>query len=315
MFNEDRKNQYIAYHLREASLAPNVLERLFAQTAIFEEKFNKDICDFTSAEIRDFYMFLNEISFDHLNNKHSQLRAYTTWCINNGYTKSVINPFTEFDSAAIWRCINKTDLYQNIVTREYLVEQCKRLERYSDKFIFLGMFEGICGKQYCDIINARVGNINGNLYTTYSGKTFPITRQLIIWAESAAEETEYVFERRGRTIHAQLYGEADLIIKPSMMGKSMVGDGCYRVSFNSISRRLKDGLELLGLPATITSKDLLESGRIYDIKEDMKKLGIDAEHYFYSKGDEAEKMKLMCEYKYGFIQNKQMWLKQYGRYL
>ena len=55
LYNEEQKSRYIDKKNSEVTLAPGFLRNLFVKSAPFEEKFGKDICEFTSNEIQEFY--------------------------------------------------------------------------------------------------------------------------------------------------------------------------------------------------------------------------------------------------------------------
>ena len=73
-------------------------------------------------------------------------------------------------------CVNKESLSQMIISREELVKRIDELPNYTDRFMMLAFFEGICGIRYSEMAEAKIDAIHGNsgiLLLPPCGKGYP----------------------------------------------------------------------------------------------------------------------------------------------
>ena len=101
MYNEERKRQYIEMKESNVTLPFRALERLFNQTEPFEEKNGKDVCEWTTTEILDFYKYLDQYSLSSLVVINSNLCLYTNWCLIEMLIPDCQNHYLEINLAII----------------------------------------------------------------------------------------------------------------------------------------------------------------------------------------------------------------------
>ena len=81
MFNKEIKERYVEYK-NDAIIIGEVFPiNLFNKVAPFEEKLNKDVCNFTYYEIVDMYKTINVQAINYLYIINNSLSLYTQWCI------------------------------------------------------------------------------------------------------------------------------------------------------------------------------------------------------------------------------------------
>ena len=190
MYNEDIKRRYIEIKERETILPTKYFETLFSNTEQYEKEYNKDICNFSLYEIKDFYKMYNTASISVLNTMNSHLGMYTQWCINEGFVIDGQNHFLELSSLDLKSYLNIAKINSSVITKDDIIKWCKLLDNARDKFILLSLFEFGRSQNYTDIIHARLCDIDGNNIRLYSGRTVVISDELKKFAieSSAAEE-------------------------------------------------------------------------------------------------------------------------------
>lgn len=288
MWNEARKRQFLAEKSQKAILSQN-LQNAFNLVEKKEAKLNKDIAEFTSEEIIEFYKYLTTPSIQSLIQLHTSLTEYCNWCMSNGLIPDNQNHFLEIRTEVLCGCIDSAKYNSLILSREQLLSTIKELPNYVDRFIFLGIFEGIPVKGNV-LYNVKMSDLNGNNLTLSNGKTIEISDELVkIMVASNEEET---YQSMGKTEAVYEYIPSDNIIRLTIS---------KRVSNNTliyIGNRFRTCCKYLGLPEGMTIKMVAEGGRIHLIKEIAALRGISPEEVLRD-----QSLRASIEERYGKIQN------------
>lgn len=305
MYNEEVKRDYILKKDSEIILPNNYLNRLFTNIAVYEKELGKDACNFTAYEILEYYKILNLSSFDSLVVMNSQLSNYTQWCLQRNLVKDNQNHFMEITLEQIKKCINKVMFDRKIITREMLLNWCEELPNPKDQFILLALFEGIKGKDFCEIVKLKPEDIKGNIASLCTNREVEISDRLIKIINECLEEKRY-YSISGNGVKEMTLIYNGYIVKDYPNVKENVSDfQLGRKIYNSIIR----SLSYVGVSQFVSANNIFESGKIYMIKKRSKELNMNPKEYLYSnKIEEVEK-------KYNCKVVRSAFLLKYGEYL
>ena len=77
MYNADLKRRYIEEKSKEVTVPDYFLESQFKKVSVAENEYNKDVSNFTTNEIIEYYKSLNIHTFDSIVVLNSTLSQYT----------------------------------------------------------------------------------------------------------------------------------------------------------------------------------------------------------------------------------------------
>jgi len=273
-YNEDRKSQFIQYRKNIVTLPGYFLENLFRKTRPLEEKEQRDVCDWSVANIQDFYLYCNTPTYDSLVVMNSALKIYTDWCLSNTLVKDNQNHFNEISMDDLSGFLNPNAIQSKFIPKDKLYALVDEQKNPSDKFIILALYEGFMGEQTKDLINARTSDIykdGDSYYFKLEGRTIAATKKLVTVAFEAAEETVYTgIGGAGAREATLINSDPERIIKPFVNSKN----SDIQHMHVSIRKRVKRVSHNAGLYKGILAKDIWESGRIDMMRNLMQKYGI-----------------------------------------
>lgn len=300
MYNEQRKLQFLKERSEVAILSNNA-NHIFEKTEGREKKYDKDLCEWTSEEILDFYRYYNTSSFQALVLVHNILDSYTNWCLKNGLITDNQNHYKEIKTEAICKCVDTNALDEKIFTQEELLEEIRHLPNYQDQFIILGLFEGIPTKNDC-IRQVKISDLNGYELRLCNGETRTISKQLRHIMEEADKEVDYiVLSNTEKTIPYN--------IEPTII-KSLNRKTSQRNTILLVGTRIRKCFKYLGYEEGITIRNLQDSGRIYFIKKYANENSVDIREMIFN-----SHLRIIHEDIYGKIQNLNAFWKMYKNYL
>ena len=276
MYNEDRKRRYIYIRESNATMPPGALERLFASTEIFEQKFEKDVCEWTTKEIVDFYKYLDQYSLSSLVVINSNLGIYTTWCLAETLVPDGQNHYLEIRPDILNSCVNKEYLNSLIISRDDLTSYIDKLPNYVDRYMFLAFYEGICGQMYVEMTHLKINNIIGNDANLCTGRIVHISDKLKELSEFSSTEMQYqTYGKTGRVVKMSEEESADYIFKMTAKVKDGKRDDALIVQI--VNRRFDQAKKFLGLPNKMTIKTIVLSGKLHFIYNLMEMSGLPLE--------------------------------------
>lgn len=274
MYNEVIKKRYIQEKESNTNIPKKYLERLFNKTKAFEENLNKDISCFTAYEIIDFYKTISISTFETLLVMNNHLSLYTQWSLQENLVPDCQNHYAEIKNDTLLQCINTVKLDKSIITRKELYEWFAKLDNPGDKFVMLCLFEGIKGKEFCEIGNLKMSDFSGNSVRLCTGREITVSDRLV----ELAQETDSTLEHYGSSRTYNLEDEG-YILKKYPNCKSDSGD--FQRGRRIYQRMFKKFGPALDSKYT-KPNDLAVSGMIEFINTRSEQLRITAREYLFS---------------------------------
>lgn len=270
--NEDRKAKYIELTMNK------IIGQYFEKVRPYEEKLGKDLAEFSTKEIMDFYKLIQSSSAAFLNNINCQFRLYTSWCQEQNLLFDNQNHYNELDYKLLMSCINLGLLKDKIITREKLLSLLPTFEENPvDQFIPLAIFEGICGDRCINLLSLREVDIQKGKYNLGNGFEIIMSPELITYGKRAAEEYVYYSSASaGRRKAFVLDKNDDHIIKKVITH----GGQDDEVHYHTIQKKLRKMQDVLGISG-FTVKALKESGRFHLVTKTMEENQCDVINAIY----------------------------------
>lgn len=307
MYNKEIKQRYIEEKERTTSTPEKYLSRQFDRTEEYELRLDKDLSCFIKQEILDMYKTFNFEAFETLDVMNSHFSLYTQWCLQQNLVPDCQDHFLEIKANDLLSCINMAALKKSIVSLETLRGWLKQLPNPSDRFIMLALFEGIGGQNFCELVNLKWDDFNGNTVTLCTGRTLTVSDELV----ELAKKSNYtlIYRGVGSAIDKEVFFKnEDLIIKnyPNCQD----GTDEYQQG-RRIYRRLLRNFAVLEVDKWMKPNSLAESGKIHFINKMSKELDMTAKELLYS--DHVEE--LMYRFGYNFKRLRVSFMRKYGDYL
>ena len=302
-YEDENKNSYIIEAETRNPLLKRILAYEFLMLKPYEEELGKDVSNFTVKEILDYYKSLFSHSADTLNVLNGRLRAYAEWCLRHNLIKDNQNHFEEISPELLYQCVNQGFYDQGIVSRSDLLVQIRRFKNYCDKFLVLGIFEGLQGKGMCDFWDLTIDDFEGNIVTLKTNRKLVVSDELVSYARKSSEEYDfYSVSGSGETQDFRFKEGDERIIK------AMWNTVVPKETDTILARRMLNKLCRLQkeYDAPYTRVLLHESGRINMIKE------LQEENESWE--DTWNRCQGELDYRYGKVVFRK-WKMNYGRFL
>lgn len=240
----------------------------FKRMLPFEEQLGKDLCNFTLMEILNVYSQSAYKSIYTLQMVNSVFKEYTNYCMNNNIVIDNQNHYSEIRINHLRSCINEIQQEQLYISREELLLLLDKLKNDSDKFLVLAVYEGLGGKDYKEIEQLSIWDIDFDKRTmsTCLGRTIHVSNRLLQLAEMSHNEEVYdaVIGDRSRRLLA-----SEKIIKPYV---TQTSDTEYRGG-RRLYKRFKNIFASLDMPE-MTPKFLRDCGIIYLVRKYCKEYNV-----------------------------------------
>lgn len=304
MYNETFKKRYLDENEYRNSNIRNYMETQFGKVEHFEESLGKDAYDFTTKEIITYYKLRCSTSLETLMVLNNQFAAYTQFALANNLVADAQNHYEEIDNEALYECINRELFEKNIYTREQINRVADQTANACEAYILYAFFEGICGEQFSDIANLTKENFVGNRVHLPSGKVLTVSDELLEKMRIAADEYMCTTYCADGSLGIDKYKADDPKIIKEKRNVYTTGAHADRIR---VYNRLAKISDVYGLPG-ITSKSLMESGRIDMIKKLMKEDGTDDLRTIIKNHREE------IEYRYGRFTSIPRYILKYGEY-
>lgn len=305
MFNEAIKIRYKEQREISVVMAKGTIDRDFKKTEPFEQLLNKDVYDFTVYEIINMYKMLNFKSIDSLYVLNNRLGQYVQWALTENLVKDSQNHFMEINREMMMECINKIAQDLRIVSRQQVLNWCYSLPNASDKFVILGVFEGLGGFQWEDFWNSSINDIDREKKTIkLRNREIHISDDLIAYADESNNADKY-YAMSGNHARATGLVENSKIIKDKQNTKRDKPRNKKAMIYVGIRKCFT----FLNISDWFSLTILHQSGMIDYIKRRSNELGISCYDYLFSDH------KREVEYQYGVnIVRSSFWTK-YKEYL
>ncbi|MFB0831484.1 hypothetical protein ACEU2D_18010 [Brevibacillus laterosporus] len=269
-YNEDYKNAFLEQYSSNQKTY-EVYARIFKVSKDIEEEKEKELGNFNSGDLDDLFTHLNPLSTWVSASNISVVRTYINWFIENGYRENNLNPIDmlrHIEGYTRQFVDDSVQLYYSKKTIEEIVDYSMNKQ---DAVIPLALFEGIAGKESCEIRNLKYYEIdferNVVLLTDLDGskRELVVSDKLIELLKAAYFEQEY-FKKNGSNFSEVIKNkkeslellETGYILKPAKT-RLIHTDA---VKKHVISRRLATLGELFGIK-NMTAIKIVRSGMIY----------------------------------------------------
>lgn len=302
MFNEELKRRFIEEREMEITLADKYLLNQFNKVEKMEIELNKDLYDFTKYEIIEYYKMLNVSSVSSLATLNSQFSYYAKWCLQQNLVKDNQNHFLEINFSDLNECTNKALLKIKIIDRKTIISWIDMLMNPRDMFIILALFEGIRGKEFCELAQLKPEDVVGNTVKLCTGRSIQVSNKLLDIIKDCIDVDVY-YGTTGRSFPMNNNG---YVIKNYCNTENAEGSfQAGRRIYNSIKRTLT----LIDKNNIIIPGNIFESGKIDMIKTRSKELGMSATEYIQSEYINEVEEKYDCKIVSSY------YLKKYEGYL
>lgn len=256
---------------------PRWWERVFEKSYIFEIEKQKDLFNFIVPEILEFYKFLDVGSLAPLIVYNVNLTKYAQWALNENMVVDGQNHFDVISTDLLNSCVNKIKMKQSIVTYDYFIDKVlPQIENEQDQFVFFCLFEGIKGKNYQEIIDLKLSDIDEKNQTVSlsSGREIYVSKDFINICKKANTQTVYTTLTGSCREYPLIPGVEIFKEKYNAHG----GDK-NRTVYNTILRNTNT---VANLSYVVTARSLRDSGMIYYINKRADKLGVPVEQLLFS---------------------------------
>jgi len=281
MYNKEIKQRWIDLKNENTISCLNYYANKMNNTEEYEKLFNKDLCNFTVSEILDMYRAMDFYSANTIYITNKIYADYTDWCINEGLVADSQNHYSEVTRDMTIDCINLSAMKSRVISREQILDWCNMAWNDADKYLLLGLFEGIKGKGYVDFTDTRISDMEGKKIHLASGRTLEFSEELINYAIKCYEEDEWTYYTSGRSV-ALVAG--DEIMREVVLAK----DNTQYHKWHRLFMRSKMFFDYLGIHGVVSMNAIRISGAIDYINNGAKNENISAERYILKHKTELE---------------------------
>lgn len=301
VYDRDIKEMFIDW-IDISKYPPRWWERVFEKTYILENKYGKDLSNFTTEQIIEFYKFLDINSLESLMVYNINLIKYGNWALSQHIIVDGQNHFSEINNEHLAACVNSSELDKSILTYKELRELMGQLYNDQDRFIFFCLFEGIKGKDYSEILTLKMSDINGD-QVCLADRTITVNKDFVAIAKEADRETEYI----------------TLTQRPIELIPSLT---IYKEKFNSrgidpgrtIYSTLVRGIKMAGTSSAITTSSIYNSGFIHYLNKLATEEGVSVETLLEDLNCRKMVQPILDKFKFN-INTKKRFVLKYKQYL
>ena len=275
MYNKEIKMRY--FEGKDEATRINT-ETLFNKTEPYEKALNKDVGNFTFAEIVDMYKTWNTESVASLLSRNSWLSAYTIWIIQQDLSIDGQNHAAEIDSEILKKhCVNQIGLRESIFSREQIYQWLNEIDSARDQFIILSLFEAGKGIDYNLQSTVRPEDVTEE-GLHFEHRIIQISDRLRRIIRECKEEEELKGARTIKLIdNGYIYKLNPNVVEPNKPARG-----------RSIYTRLMKILDILGIKDIVSTNSIVQSGMIDWVNRRAVDLGITGEEYVKKHFSEME---------------------------
>lgn len=308
-YNQDIKDRFLE-HIDLAKYPPRWFERVFEKSILLETEKQRDLYDFSTTELLEFYKWMDIGNIASLVVLNANLGVYTEWALSENLIADNQTHPREITVELLNTCVSKARINNSILPFETLKHI--RFANAQDGFVLWCLFEGIKGKEFEDILNIELGDIDVQNKTVklHSGRTIKVSDEFIYMAIRADAEDEYIgLSNESQSVTFKLI-PSDKIFKQKHQSR---GVDLRRAVYSTVSRSTRC---IPGLNSEQNAKSIRDSGLIHYLNERAKSLGMSTAKMLY---DELENHSGVCQDiidKYTFNMNTlKRWVIMYEDYL
>ena len=304
-YNEDLKNRYLEEKSKHI-VTSNYIDVQFRKSAEMEYELDKDISNWTIYEITEYYKLLNITSFEILMCLNSIFAQYCQFCLENNLVRDNQNHFLECTREILANCINKAILDKKIIVKETVLKWVDELPNPKDQFILLSLFEFGKSKDFRDIVNARLQDLDEkNKRLKLLDRRVRVSSKLIGIIYDCKKESNY-YSISGKGSKVMPLADYGFIVKSYPNQNINLSDFQKGRNIYIACQRMFD---YLGVGSYMSPNSVVESGKLHMIKERAGKLGITPMQYLYSEYIKEVEMQFGCTI------TRSIYYKKYDEYL
>ena len=305
-YNEDWKKRYLKEKETMLSIPSSYIDVQFRKVSETERELNKDVSNWTTYEIIEYYKLLNLTSFESLLCLNSIFSQYTQFCLENSLVRDNQNHYLECSKEILSGCLNKAILDKRMVDRNTVLKWVDELPNPKDQFILLSLFEYGKSKDFKDTVYASNKNLDtSNNTLKLSDRTVQVSDKLMeIIKDCQTEDTYYSISGKGVKVmplvdHGYIvksYPNQNMDLSEFQKGRNIY-IACQRI------------FDYLGIGQWMSPNSISEAGKLYMIRERAKELNITPTQYVYSENIGE------VETQFGCSVVRSVYVKKYNEYL
>lgn len=308
-YNQEIKERFLN-HIDLSKYPPRWFERVFEKAIVLETEKQRDLYDFSTLELLEFYKWIDTGNIASLVVLNSNLGVYTEWALSENLIADNQTHPREITVELLNTCISKARVDNSILTKEALKNV--KFVNAQDGFVLWCLFEGIKGKEFEEILNIELGDIDVQNKTIklHSGRVMKISEEFIDMAIRADIEDEYIgLANNSKEIVFKLI-PSDKIFKQKHQSR---GIDLRRAVYSTVSRCTRN---IEGLNPEQNAKSIRDSGLIHYLNDRADSLGMPTVQMLYDElGNHSGVCKDIIE-KYTFNMNVlKRWIIMYEDYL
>lgn len=300
-YNEETKTRFLET-IDLLKYPPRWWERIFHKVSVFENLYQRDLYDFSTSNIIEFFKYLDVGNINTLIVYKANLTKYAEWAVSENLVADNQIHFDELTTELLNDCVSRARVSNAVVTYDKL--RSIHFVNAQDSFVFWAIFEGIKGRDFEEIINLKIDDIDRSDSTVRlcTGRTIKVSEYFISACNNAWREDDYTALKGERTIKLipSVY-----IFKEKENGRGL---DKARSVYNTIVRNINYFNEL---GSDITSKSIRDSGLIYYLNKRADDYGITVEEVFY---DMSKCQDIVNKYCFNVFTRKK-WMMMYKDFL
>lgn len=269
LYNREYKELFLKEYLEDESTMETYVVFMIL-VGDYEKLLKKDLFEFSSKDILDFFSSQTTSSHTSLRTLFSIMKNYLNWSTGRGLNVTGINPFSTISfKDDVLTMLNIRGLGDKYLSEEQIWELESISKNYQDFSILASLFYSVKGNKCAEIINLKSEDINGVSdtlkLTDEDGSTREIEapKKLINALKKADGEDAY--ERRGmagkgnRTT-CTLKSDSEFVFRPTTK------NGNAWITAQTCATRVRKLLEEAGYEKT-SLNDIYISGKLHALRQ------------------------------------------------
>src|SRR5690606_32649987 len=271
LYNKPVKTKYLDRYDNEDT--KEVYGRIFKKSAMLEQQYQKDLCDFTEEQLKEFVInVLQPKTKESSRSIYSTISSYIEWAIQSKLSIHEVNPWKKRSTAYIYSLVIPVKNYMSFEEKQYIFEA---LVNAQDKFIVEALWNGIQGEKLMELVTLKIEHVHPeeNKVTIYDEQgqvkreIIAFDDQLCTYALMANEQRIYV-KRNGQCSENAISDSADLVESSYILKHSNTkhrGARTFTTHYTVYNRieMLRSLSELEKLAKVLVTKNIVRSGMIY----------------------------------------------------
>ena len=172
----------------------HVAPRYFNTAEGYEKSLDKDLSNFSIAEIIGLYKYVCTYSLEVLMQLNSLYKRYTYYCKDIGFVEDGINHYEEVTNEIMLNCTTNRKNNGSIISRDDLIKEINGFPNPSDSFLLLAIFEGLAGTGMSDLVDIKLSQFKGNIVHLASGRELTVSKELLHFAQESAITFDYHYK-------------------------------------------------------------------------------------------------------------------------